>query len=215
MHQNSKFYSGLAPRRITHAELSHVTVQCPVYKEGLHSVIDPTIKSLKAAISTYEMQGGKANIFINDDGMQIISPEDAEERNNYYEEHRVGWVARPKHNPQPTDGGEAFVRAGKFKKASNMNYALTVSSRIEEKLAKIERGEEWSQEADQEAYERCLGEVKNEDNGRTWADGNIRIGDYVLLIDSDTRVPQTAFLMLLAKWRHRPRLLFFSTHLVL
>lgn len=116
MHQNSKFYSGLAPRRIKHAELPHVTVQRPVYKEGFYSVIDPTIKSLKAAISTYEMQGGRANIFINDDGMQLIFPEDAEKRRNYYEEHRVGWVARPKHNPQPTGGGEAFIRAGNFKR---------------------------------------------------------------------------------------------------
>lgn len=73
MHQNSKFYSGLAPRRIKHAEVPHVTVQRPVYKEGFYCVIDPTIKSLKAAISTYEMQGGRANIFINDDGMQLIS----------------------------------------------------------------------------------------------------------------------------------------------
>lgn len=205
MHQNSRFYSGIAPRRITHAELPHVTVQCPVYKEGLYSVIDPTIKSLKAAISTYEMQGGRANIFINDDGMQLISPEDAEERRNYYEEQRVGWVARPKHNPKPTDGGEAFVRAGKFKKASNMNYALAVSSRIEDKLSKIERGEEWSQGAEQEAYERCLGEVKIEDNGVTWAEGNIRIGDYILLIDSDTRVPQDCFLDAVSEMEASPQ----------
>ena len=55
--------------------LPHVTIQCPVYKEGLWAVIDPTVKSIKAAMSTYEMQGGTCNIFINDDGMQLIPPE--------------------------------------------------------------------------------------------------------------------------------------------
>jgi hypothetical protein len=40
----------------------------PVYKEGLDAVIKPTILSVKQAISTYELQGGTANILINDDG---------------------------------------------------------------------------------------------------------------------------------------------------
>lgn len=204
MHQNSKFYSGIAPRRISREELPHVTIQCPVYKEGLYSVIDPTIKSLKAAISTYEMQGGKANIFINDDGMQLISPEDAEDRRLYYEEQRIGWVARPKHGAKQEDG-EAFLRPGKFKKASNMNYAMAVSSRVEDKLATLVRGEKWNQEAETEVYERCLEEVKIEDKGKTWAEGNIRIGDYILLIDSDTRVPQDCFLDAVSEMETSPQ----------
>ena len=36
-----------------------------------------------------------------------------------------------------------------------------------------------------------MSEVVDEDEGRTWADGNIRMGDYILLVDSDTRVPIT------------------------
>jgi hypothetical protein len=71
MQSNSKFYSAILPQRITGA-LPHITIQCPVYKEGLTSVIAPTVRSLKQAMSTYEMQGGSANIFMNDDGMQII-----------------------------------------------------------------------------------------------------------------------------------------------
>lgn len=205
MHENSKFYSGIAPRRISRNELPHVTIQCPVYKEGLYSVIDPTIKSLKAAISTYEMQGGKANIFINDDGMQLISPQDAEERKIYYEEQRIGWVARPKHGSKPDDTGEVFLRAGKFKKASNMNYAMAVSSRVEDKLAHFDRGEKWNQEAENEAYQRCLEEVKAEDRGKTWAEGNVRIGDYILLIDSDTRVPQDCFLDAVSEMEASPQ----------
>lgn len=194
--ENSKFYSGKAPRRLDREKdtLPHVTVQCPVYKEGLHSVIEPTILSIKAAISTYEMQGGTANIFVNDDGMQLISAEDAQARQEFYEEHNIGWVSRPKHNPNPQDGSEPFVRRGKFKKASNMNYALWVSARVEDRLANIHRPESWTADDEAAAYKDALAEVIAEDQGRTLAEGNIRMGDYILLIDSDTRVPTDCLL---------------------
>jgi hypothetical protein len=48
-----------------------VTIEMPVYKESLTSVIMPTVTSLKAAISHYELNGGTANIFIFDDGLQV------------------------------------------------------------------------------------------------------------------------------------------------
>lgn len=66
---NSVGYSVQRSKRLTSAILPHVTIQCPVYKEGLWSVLDPTMNSLRAAISTYEMQGGSANIF----GRQTLS----------------------------------------------------------------------------------------------------------------------------------------------
>ncbi|KAL8947354.1 MAG: hypothetical protein Q9222_006358 [Ikaeria aurantiellina] len=205
MVSNSKFYSGIPPRRLTGDKLPHMTIQCPVYKEGLYSVIDPTMKSLKAAIATYEMQGGSANIFVNDDGMQLISEEDAQIRREYYEENRIGWVARPKHKPKPAEGETLFIRAGKFKKASNMNYAMAVSARVEEKLASVYRGPDWNQAAETHAFQQCLQQVKEEDNGRTWAEGNIRIGDYILLIDSDTRVPQDCFLDAVSEMEASPQ----------
>ena len=205
MVSNSKFYSGLPPRRLAKGNLPHVTIQCPVYKEGLWSVIDPTMKSLKAAIATYEMQGGTANIFVNDDGMQLISEEDAQVRREYYEENRIGWVARPKHNPKPADGETPFIRAGKFKKASNMNYAMAVSARVEEKLTAIHRDPKWNQETENYAFQQSLQQVKDEDNGRTWAEGNIRMGDYILLIDSDTRVPRDCFLDAVSEMEASPQ----------
>jgi hypothetical protein len=64
--ENSRAYSGKPPRRIIGGPFPHITVQMPVYKEGLNQVIRPTIMSIKAAISTYELQGGTANIFVND-----------------------------------------------------------------------------------------------------------------------------------------------------
>ncbi|KAK4445344.1 glycosyltransferase family 2 protein [Podospora aff. communis PSN243] len=184
---NSKFYSARCSPRLQTATLPHVTVQCPVYKEGLQAVIAPTVKSIKQAMSTYELQGGSANMFINDDGLQLISEEDRLARIEFYADHSIGWVARPKH------GEEGFLRRGKFKKASNMNYALMISCKVEEKLEQFQRTPEWTQHDEAQAYEQALKEVLEED-GRAWADGNIRVGDYILIIDSDTRVPADCLL---------------------
>jgi hypothetical protein len=176
MTQNSRYYSALLPRRLT-GTLPHVTIQCPVYKESLSSVIAPTVKSIKQAISTYELQGGSANMIIHDDGLQIIDEEERQARIDFYADHSIGWTARPKH------GHEGFVRKGKFKKASNMNYGLMLSNIVEEKLVKVRRNEHWDQVDEAREYERCLKETL-EENGRAWADGNIRIGDYILLSES-------------------------------
>lgn len=205
MTANTKFFSGQAPLRLsTKSTLPHVTIQCPVYKEGLWSVIDPTIKSIKAAMSTYEMQGGTANIFINDDGMQIIPAEQAQERREYYDEHSIGWVSRPRHNPKPSNGEKPFIRTGKFKKASNMNYALNVSARVEDKLTLIDRTAAWTAEKEREVYDTALAEVIAEDEGRSGAEGNVRVGDYILLIDSDTRVPVDCFLDAVSEMEQSP-----------
>ncbi|KAL1844466.1 hypothetical protein VTK73DRAFT_2464 [Phialemonium thermophilum] len=215
---NSKFYSGKPPRRLDRDahRLPHVTFQMPVYKEGLHGVIRPTVVSLKAAISTYEMQGGTANIFVNDDGMQLIGEDEAQARRDFYDEHNIGWVARPPHcpKPDPEKGERRFLRRGKFKKASNMNYALHVSNRVEDKLALVDRsratapesggGGVWTQEHEERAYRQCLAEVLEEDEGRTWAEGNIRVGDYILLIDSDTRVPRDCLLDAVSEMEQSP-----------
>ncbi len=106
MQENSKFYSARPPPRLQTAVLPHITIQCPVYKEGLSSVIAPTVKSIKQAISTYELQGGSANMFVNDDGLQIIDEEERRARIEFYADHSIGWVARPKH-------GDNFIRKGK------------------------------------------------------------------------------------------------------
>ena len=202
---NTKFYSGKRPARLNH-DLPHVTIQCPVYKEGLTAVIAPTIGSLKLAISTYEMQGGSANIFVNDDGMQLISPDEQQQRKDFYEEHNIGWVSRPGHKAPMREGSdEVFIRGGKFKKASNMNYCLSVSARVEDKLTQIERDEGWDNEQELEAYEQAMAEVIREDEGRTWAEGNIRMGDYILIVDSDTRVPEDCFLDAVSEMEQSPQ----------
>lgn len=194
---NSKFYSARPPPRLQTTVLPHITVQCPVYKESLGAVIAPTVKSIKQAMSTYELQGGSANMFVNDDGMQLISEEDRRARIEFYADHSIGWVARPKH------GENGFLRRGKFKKASNMNFGLMISCNVEEKLAAVNRSMEWSQNDEAQAYEQALKEVLEED-GRAWADGNIRIGDYILIIDSDTRVPADCLLDAVSEMEQSP-----------
>lgn len=96
-------------RRIT-GNLPHITIQCPVYKESLASVIDPTIQSLEIAVKYYRSQGGTASIFMNDDGLQLLDTEARIRRLEYYNDHNIGWVARP---PHQKDG---FVRVGRFRK---------------------------------------------------------------------------------------------------
>ena len=55
-----------------------MTIQMPVYKEGLKGVVIPTVTTLLAAVRNYEEQGGTASIYVNDDGMQCVKPELAE-----------------------------------------------------------------------------------------------------------------------------------------
>jgi hypothetical protein len=75
-------------------------------------------------MQTYARQGGTSAIFVHDDGLQLISEEEREKRITFYSDHNIGWVARPKHSDDP----DGFKRAGRFKKASNMNYGLQVGT---------------------------------------------------------------------------------------
>jgi len=46
-------------------------------------------------MQTYARQGGTSTIFVHDDGLQLISAEDREDRIAFYTDHNIGWVARP------------------------------------------------------------------------------------------------------------------------
>lgn len=61
-----------------------------------------------------------------------------------------------------------------------MNFGLMISCKVEDKLELIHRPDDWTQADEAQAYERCLKEALDE-NGVAWADGNIRVGDYILL----------------------------------
>jgi hypothetical protein len=170
-----------------------VTIQMPVYKEGMDSVIIPTVRSLQAAMSHYESHGGSANIFINDDGLRAgLTEEQVQKRKDFYLDNRIGWVARPKHN-----GEEGFVRKGKFKKASNMNFALNISQKVEAHMQAIAEARMAEKETDlvtdaeeEEMYQTALARAL-EENPLAMADGDIRVGEIILIVDSDTRVVST------------------------
>lgn len=84
-----------------------------------------------------------------------------------------------------------------------MNFGLMLTNNVEAKLAEVFRHEGWTQNDEAVEYERCLSEVL-EEHGRAWADGNIRIGDYILIIDSDTRVPADCFLDAVSEMEQSP-----------
>ena len=159
--------------------------------------------SIKKAMQTYARQGGTSAIFVHDDGLQLISEQDREERIRFYADHGLGWVARPKHDD--SEGG--FKRRGRFKKASNMNYGLALSLKMEEIIRRleIERGEKASladsanSDDDAEDIEeralRMAVEEAYEESGRlhkAWAHNAkaLRIGEIILIVDSDTIVPE-------------------------
>ncbi|EOA91478.1 hypothetical protein ACJQWK_03494 [Exserohilum turcicum] len=190
---NSRFHSAIKPN-LAHARSlgftpSTITIQMPIYTESLEGVVKPTVASLQAAISYYESRGGTARIFINDDGMAVRSEEDNQKFLEFYANNNIGWVSRPKHNH------EGFVRRGKFKKASNMNFALNTSNRVEDVLQELvnqryDNGnasitEEQELALYQEALERVLAA-----DPRAKAGGNIRMGEIILIVDSDTVVPE-------------------------
>jgi hypothetical protein len=175
--------------------LPHITIQMPVYKEGLKNVIIPTVTDLLKAIAYYEQQGGTASIFVNDDGMRVIKPEQAEARKAFYELHHIGWCSRPANNTKvPKEDPKYFERRGKFKKASNMNYCLDFSLRVDKEMERLlaetcrDRGVSQADLAiseETELYDQARNNVLERDNERTWAAGDCRVGEIILIIDSD------------------------------
>ena len=200
----------------------------PVYKESLESVLAPSIQSIKKAMKTYARQGGTSTIFVNDDGLQSLPPAERSARIAYYTNHGIGWVARPPHSNEP----DGFKRAGRFKKASNMNYALQLSVELERHLETLINQEKSgiplapsssfgkfkshrfslgtgdtpepsteSNENDEMALEdRALmmaieefhEATGNREGFKPWAANgrSMRIGEIILLVDSDTVVPE-------------------------
>jgi hypothetical protein len=169
--------------------------------------------SVLAAVQYYEEQGGTASVFVNDDGMQVIQPELAEARKQYYRENGIGYTARlpnkktavkksgwasgvfrkGKSAPaveENSQGGEeggpptpqelankiGFERKGKFKKASNMNYGLEFSIRVEDELARLSQAEterlgctvdDLTVDDDERLYQQALDNTLAADEDRT------------------------------------------------
>ncbi|KAH9484535.1 hypothetical protein JR316_0004017 [Psilocybe cubensis] len=197
-HENSMYYSAVKPDPNPEVDnnLPHITIQLPVYKESLELTIAPSVYSVKKAMQTYARQGGTSAIFICDDGLQLISEADRKERIAFYANHNIGWTARPGHSSAP----DGFKRAGKFKKASNMNYGLALSLKLEKFLAQLE-AEGADDTADESLEDRAMKMAQEEiyaESGNRWrpwcANGkSLRVGEIILIIDADTIVPEDCF----------------------
>jgi hypothetical protein len=76
-----------------------------------------------------------------------------------------------------------------------MNYCLDFSIRVEDELLRLiadyERtnpGDEVTVEIENELYSVAMETIIASDKGRTWAGGNVRLGEFILLLDCDTKV---------------------------
>jgi hypothetical protein len=100
------------------------------------------------------------------------------------------WVARP------MNGQNGYFRTGRFKKASNSNFCLNFANKVERTLKRLlhkktqtEKGcSIYVDPAVEEAlYQEALAEELAKDS-RAKAAGHIRMGEFILMVDSDTRV---------------------------
>lgn len=119
LHHNGRYLSTISTEATvakdveTGCHLPPVFIHLPVYLEALDATLRPTLLSLRCAVDAYINIGGAATILVMDDGMAFLSVEERERRMEAYTEFGASHVARGMHG-----------RAGLFKKASNMNYAL-------------------------------------------------------------------------------------------
>jgi hypothetical protein len=82
-----------------------------------------------------------------------------------------------------------------------MNFSIRLSLRVEEIMdelrpaAQAEKGPEhfWCDLDENQVYDEALEQALEEKQGQAWAAGNIRMGAIILIIDSDTRVPEDCF----------------------
>ena len=83
-----------------------------------------------------------------------------------------------------------------------MNYCLEFSIRVEDELLRLIRvlcdgsgrlEEDITMEEENVLYKQALDTIIEQDEGRTIASGNVRIGEIILIIDSDTRVVSNTF----------------------
>jgi hypothetical protein len=101
--------------------------------------------------------------------VQVIGPDEAAARSNFYAKHDIAYVGRPAAN-----------RRGTFKKASNLNYQLAISQLVAMRM---------KQQPGLTAEEAL--EVVWEQWGREFvAQGDLTMDDdcLILLIDADTKV---------------------------
>lgn len=188
MSRNSTYHSAIAPP--LPSILPPVCVQMPVYKESFKDTIQPSLEDIECALDHYRQHGGNAFLFVNDDGLQLINEQERDERLRFYHEHKIAYIARPPPN--------LLARRGLFKKASNMNFCLNFALEVartiaDEKNQDAEQGEDYN-DGDEETASAVMRQVMDSRPYPVMAGGPVHLMadvEYILLVDSDTRVPLT------------------------
>ena len=175
------------------AEWPSVTIQIPVFRESFDDTIRPTLDAAREAARRYTAStGASCNLLVCDDGLLHFAANDlagaldaarrtppAERsvaqaeliaRTAYYEAFEVAWVARP----WPEAGVPGTERPGRFRKASNLNYALRLADRLAGGPALSDAHARFRAAVPEAAYRL----------GR-WS-GDVRIGAVIVQLDKDS-----------------------------
>jgi hypothetical protein len=174
LHRNNKYYSGIEiPDSYVNSKLyPNITIQIPIYKENLNDIIKPTLYNCIRESNRYTVEtNALCNIVVCDDGYNVISEEEKNERLQFYSEMKIEFTARPNPNKYP--------RNGRFKKASNLNFSLNYWS----KQLSINRTYNYHDHNNYVLKKNELIEL-----GAIFSEG-IKYHEYIFLIDSDTRFP--------------------------
>lgn len=173
-----------------------VTIQIPIFREPFDAVIRPTLESARKAAQRYrERTGARCNVLVCDDGLLCFADNDLEgaladahgtppnarstaqsellARVAYYEDTDVAFVARP----WPKPGVPGTERAGRFRKASNLNYALRLADRLESSEPLSEEHSRFRTALPERAY--ALGVSR----------GDVRVGELIVQLDKDSVMP--------------------------
>jgi len=193
-HRSASFAN--QPLKIERMPWPSVTIQIPIYREPFDTAIRPTLESARRAAERYrEKTGARCNVLVSDDGLLCFADNDLKSamaeahktppkarssaqaeilaRVAYYEDAGVAFVARP----WPKPGVPGTERAGRFRKASNLNYTLRLADRLEasEPLSKAHANFRAAQS--ERAF--ALGVSR----------GDIRVGEIIVQLDKDSVMP--------------------------
>jgi hypothetical protein len=144
-----------------------ITIQIPVYTEDFQETLIHTFENIKTFVKYWNSENSdcKANVLIHEDGLQKVSETERNKRVNYYDQfEECFYIAR-----------QVEGRAGRFKKASNMNFGMRQILKIN-RFDNNKRGEEWLNTS------KTLNFMYKSSNAPSF-----EIGKYILLIDSDSR----------------------------
>jgi cellulose synthase/poly-beta-1,6-N-acetylglucosamine synthase-like glycosyltransferase len=181
------------PVKIEGMKWPSVTIQIPTYREPFEEGIRPTLESARRAAERYRQKtGAPCNVLVCDDGLLCFAANDLEgalatarslppdersvaqsellARMNYYEATDVAFVARP----WPQAGVPGTERAGRFRKASNLNYALRLADSLEPSEPLSEEHARFRTSLSARA--RALGISR----------GDVRVGEFIVQLDKDS-----------------------------